>query len=175
LLNNVLDFSKIERGRKAYRREPHSLEEIVRSTARAMQYPLEQKRFALRLQIEDDIPRAQVDRDAIEQAVLNLLTNAMKYSGKSRDIELRLRSENGEAVVEVSDQGVGIEPAELTRIFERFYRVPSAENERISGTGLGLTLVQHIAEAHEGRVEVRSEPGKGSTFSLFLPLDGVAA
>jgi signal transduction histidine kinase len=174
LLNNVLDFSKIERGQKAYRRESHSLEEIVRSTARAMQYPLEQKRFALRLQIEDDIPRAQVDRDAIEQALLNLLGNAMKYSGKSRDIELRLRSEDGEAVIEVSDQGVGIEPAELSRIFERFYRVPGPENERISGTGLGLTLVQHIAEAHEGRVEVKSEPGKGSTFSLFLPLDGVA-
>lgn len=175
LLNNVLDFSKIERGQKAYRREPHSLEEIVRSTARAMQYPLEQKRFALRLEIEDDIPRAQVDRDAIEQALLNLLGNAMKYSGKSRDIELRLRSEGGEAVIEVSDRGVGIEPAELSRIFERFYRVPSPENERISGTGLGLTLVQHIAEAHGGRVKVHSEPGKGSTFSLFLPVDGVAA
>jgi signal transduction histidine kinase len=175
LLNNVLDFSKIERGQKAYRREPHSLEEIVRSTARAMQYPLEQKRFALRLQIEADIPRAQVDRDAIEQALLNLLGNAMKYSGKNRDIELRLRSEDGEAVIEVSDRGVGIEPAELTRIFERFYRVPSSENERISGTGLGLTLVQHIAEAHDGRVEVKSDPGQGSTFSLFLPLDGVAA
>jgi signal transduction histidine kinase len=175
LLNNVLDFSKIEGGQKAYRREPHSLEEIVRSTAGAMQYPLEQKRFALRLEIENDMPRAQVDRDAIEQALLNLLTNAMKYSGKNRDIELRMRSEGREAVIEVSDQGVGIEPAELSRIFERFYRVPSPENERISGTGLGLTLVQHIAQAHGGRVEVSSQPGNGSTFSLFLPLDRVVA
>jgi two-component system phosphate regulon sensor histidine kinase PhoR len=99
----------------------------------------------------------------------------MKYSGKSRDIELRLRSENGEAAIQVSDRGVGIDPAQLPRIFERFYRVPSPENEHIPGTGLGLTLVQHIAEAHDGRVEVKSEPGKGSTFSLFLPLDGVAA
>ncbi len=174
LLNNVLDFSKIERGQKAYRREPRSLEEIVRFTAGAMQHPMEQKRFALRLEIEDDMP-AQVDRDAIEQALLNLLTNAMKYSGKSRDIELRLRSENGEAVIEVSDRGVGIEPADLTRIFERFYRVSSPENERISGTGLGLTLVQHIAAAHGGRVAVQSVPGEGSTFSLFLPLNGAEA
>lgn len=175
LLNNVLDFSKIERGQKAYRREPHSLEEIVRFSADAMQYPLEQKRFALRLDIEEDMPPAQVDRDAIEQAILNLLTNAMKYSGKSRDIELRLRSEEGDAVIEVSDRGVGIEPAELTRIFERFYRVSSPENDRISGTGLGLTLVQHIAEAHGGRVQVKSVPGEGSTFSLLLPLNGVEA
>jgi len=175
LLNNVLDFSKIERGQKAYTREPHSLEEIVRFTAGAMQYPLEQKRFALRLEIEENSPFARVDRDAIEQALLNLLTNAMKYSGKNRDIELRLRSENGEAVIEVSDRGVGMEPAELTRIFERFYRVSSPENERISGTGLGLTLVQHIAEAHDGRVAVQSVPGEGSTFSLFLPLDGATA
>jgi signal transduction histidine kinase len=175
LLNNVLDFSKIERGQKAYRRDPHSLEEILRFTAGAMQYPLEQKRFALRLEIEEDMPPARVDRDAIEQAILNLLANAMKYSGKSRDIELRLRSEEGEAVIEVSDRGVGIEPAEESRIFERFYRVSSPENDRIPGTGLGLTLVQHIAQAHDGRVTVKSVPGKGSTFSLFIPLNGAEA
>jgi len=175
LLNNVLDFSKIERGQKSYRREPHSLEEILRFTARAMQYPLEQKRFALRLEIEEDMPPAQVDRDAIEQAILNLLTNAMKYSGESRDIELRLWSEEGEVVIEVSDRGVGIEPAEESRIFERFYRVSSPENDRIPGTGLGLTLVQHIAQAHGGRVTVKSVPGEGSTFSLFIPLKGAEA
>jgi len=175
LLNNVLDFSKIERGQKAYRREPHCLEEILRFTVRAMQYPLEQKRFVLRLDIEEDMPPAQVDRDAIEQAILNLLTNAMKYSGKSRDIELRLRSAGGEAVIEVSDRGVGIEPAEESRIFERFYRVSSPENDRIPGAGLGLTLVQHIAQAHDGRVTVKSVPGMGSTFSMFIPLNGAEA
>ena len=174
-MNNVLDFSKIESGKKTYRREFQSLEEIVRFSARAMRYPLEQKRFALRLEIEEEMPPARVDRDAIEQAILNLLANAMKYSGESRHIELRLRSEDGEAVLEVSDQGVGIEPAEESRIFERFYRVSSPENDRIPGTGLGLTLVQHIAQAHDGRVTVTSVPGKGSTFSLFIPLNGAEA
>jgi anti-sigma regulatory factor (Ser/Thr protein kinase) len=175
LLNNVLDFSKIEGGKKTYRREFQSLEQLVRLTARTMRYPLEQRRFALRLEIEEDMPPARVDRDAIEQAILNLLANAMKYSGESRDIELRLRSEDGEAVIEVSDRGVGIEPAEESRIFERFYRVSSPENDRIPGTGLGLTLVQHIAQAHDGRVTVTSVPGKGSTFSLFIPLNGAEA
>jgi len=175
LLNNVLDFSKIEGGKKTYRRELESLEEIVRFTARAMQYPLEQKRFELRLEIEEDMPQARVDRDGIEQAILNLLANAMKYAGESRDIDLRLRSEDGEAVIEVTDRGVGIEPTEVPRIFERFYRVSSSGNDRIPGTGLGLTLVQHIAEAHHGRVTVKSVPGKGSTFSLFIPLNGAEA
>jgi signal transduction histidine kinase len=175
LLNNVLDFSKIEGGKKTYRRELQSLEEIVRFTVRAMQYPLEQKRFALKLDIEEDLPSAWVDRDAIEQAILNLLANAMKYSGESRDLDLRLRSEDGEAVIEVSDKGLGIEPAEVPRIFDRFYRVSTPDNDRIPGAGLGLTLVHHIAQAHGGRIVVASEPGKGSTFSLFLPLDGVEA
>jgi two-component system phosphate regulon sensor histidine kinase PhoR len=137
-----------------------------------MRYSLEQKRFVLRLEIEEDLPPARVDRDAIEQAILNLLVNAMKYSGGSRDIGLRLRSESGEAVIEVSDRGVGIEPAEEGRIFERFYRVSSQENDRIPGTGLGLTLVQHIAQAHDGRVTVESVPGQGSTFSLSIPWNG---
>ena len=172
LLNNVLDFSKIEQGTKSYRRTPQSLAEIVRFAARAMKYSFEQQRFVLRTDIEENVPPALVDRDAIEQAILNLLANAMKYSGDSRDIDLRLRSEDGTAVIEVTDQGIGIEPAEQGRIFERFYRVPSPDNARIPGTGLGLTLVQHIAEAHDGHVTVRSEPGKGSTFSLFIPLEG---
>jgi signal transduction histidine kinase len=175
LLNNVLDFSKIEGGRKTYRFEYQPLQEIVRFTARAMRYPLEQKRFVLHLDIEASVPPVLVDRDAIEQALLNLLANAMKYSGDSRDIQLRLRSENGQVVLEVADQGVGIDPTDVPRIFDRFFRVERPENDRVPGAGLGLTLVQHIAEAHGGRVAVKSEPGSGSTFSLFLPVDGARA
>ncbi len=175
LLNNVLDFSKIEQGTKSYHRTPHSLAEIVSFAARAMKYSLEQQHFVLRTDIDGDLPPALVDRDAIEQAILNLLANAMKYSGDSRDIEMRLRSDNGGAVIEVTDHGIGIEPREQARIFERFYRVPGPETDRIPGTGLGLTLVQHIAEAHGGHVTVRSEPGRGSTFSLCIPLEEAAA
>jgi signal transduction histidine kinase len=171
LLNNVLDFSQIEQGTKRYRREPHSLADVVRFATRAMKYSLEQQQFVLRIEIEEDMPPARVDRDAIEQAILNLLANAMKYSGESRSIELRLRSADGAAVIEVGDHGIGIDPAEHARIFERFYRVPGPETDRIPGTGLGLTLVQHIAQAHDGRVTVRSAPGEGSTFSLVLPVD----
>ncbi len=171
LLNNVLDFSKIEQGKKTYRFAPNSLADIVHASARAMQYPLEQQGFQLQLDVEDGMPPVRVDRDAIEQAILNLLTNAMKYSGEGRQIDLRLRKEDGRVLIEVSDHGVGIDPEQQARIFERFYRVPTPENQQVPGTGLGLTLVEHIAKAHGGRVAVKSAPTKGSTFTLDLPLE----
>jgi nitrogen-specific signal transduction histidine kinase len=170
LLNNVLDFSKIERGRREYHRKPDELAEIVHASARAMRYPLEQQQFVLNVEVEDGLPPATVDRDAIEQAILNLLANAMKYSGDSREIRLRLQWEDGRAVIEVADSGVGIEPDEQAKIFQQFYRVPSRDNEEVPGTGLGLTLVRHIAEGHGGRVTVDSAPGRGSTFAIHLPL-----
>jgi signal transduction histidine kinase len=175
LLNNVLDFSKIEQGRKAYRLDYASLAEVGRAAARAMAYPLEQHGFVLRLEIDESVPAARVDADALEQAILNLLTNAMKYSGDGREIDLRLTREGGQAIISVRDCGVGIPLHEQTRIFEKFYRVQTPENQRIPGTGLGLTLVDHIARAHEGSVRVDSTPGQGSTFSIRVPFAGAAS
>jgi signal transduction histidine kinase len=170
LLNNVLDFSKIEQGQKTYRLEPHSLGSIVRAAAKAMQYPLLQQGFDLRVHIDEHVPTMTADPDAIEQAILNLLSNAMKYSGQSRVIDLYVKRDGDRAVIAVTDRGVGIPAHEQTRIFEKFYRIAGPDRERIPGTGLGLTLVEHVARAHGGQVTVRSAPGEGSTFSLLLPL-----
>jgi signal transduction histidine kinase len=172
LLNNVLDFSKIEQGKRTYHPCPASLPEIVRTTARAMEYPLKQQGFVLDVRIDESLPQIRVDRDAIEQAVLNLLSNAMKYSGESRWIELRLRREDDYAIIQVIDKGVGIDPKDQERIFDKFYRVPTRDNQSLPGTGLGLSLVAHIAKAHGGSVRVESAPGEGSAFSIFLPLGG---
>ena len=95
----------------------------------------------------------------------------MKYSGESRQINLNLRVEQDHAVIEVADHGVGIAPQELERLTEKFYRVPSPENREVPGTGLGLALVEHMARAHGGELRVRSEVGKGSTFTIRLPLE----
>ena len=171
LLNNVLDFSKIEQGKRIYHPEKTSIYEIIQSAARAMEYPLSQQGFSLEVKTEEGLPDICVDRDAIEQAVLNLLHNAMKYSGESRNIGLSLQKKENHAVIQVVDHGIGIDPQEQQRIFDKFYRVPSSENERIVGTGLGLALVSHIVEAHLGRLEIESTLGKGSVFSIFLPLE----
>jgi signal transduction histidine kinase len=171
LLNNVLDFSKIEKGNRAYRKEAACLSEVVNAAAQATQYPFKQQGFHLNIRMEDTLPDIEIDRDAIGQAILNLLSNAMKYSGESREIDLRVQKRDGQAVIEVVDQGIGIDPVQQKRIFEKFYRVPSKENTRIGGAGLGLALVFHIVQAHGGHIEVQSIIGKGSTFSIYLPLE----
>ena len=170
LLNNVLDFSKIEQGKKLYRLEPNPLGAIVRRAARTMHYPLSQQGFDLRVSIDDRLPPVAADPDAVEQAILNLLSNAMKYSGQSRSIDLQVRRDGDCALVSVTDRGLGIPPHEQGRIFEKFYRIGGADREGIPGTGLGLTLVEHVARGHDGEVKVESVPGEGSTFSIVLPL-----
>jgi signal transduction histidine kinase len=174
LVDNVLDFSKIEQGKKIYRLRPARLEDIAGSAVRAMQFPLAQQGFKLHFSAEEDLPEIQADADAIQQAILNLLTNAMKYSGDSREIDLCLYARNADAVIEVVDRGLGLAPEEQKHIFEKFYRAPSHESQLIAGTGLGLTLVAHIAKAHHGRVEVESAPGAGSRFSIIIPIEAPA-
>jgi signal transduction histidine kinase len=177
LVDNVLDFSKIEQGKKIYRLRPTRLEDVAGSAIRAMQFPLAQEGFRLHFAVQEEMPELQADPDAIQQAILNLLTNAMKYSGDCREINLRIgvrdAARNGDAVIEVADRGLGLTPDEQKHVFEKFYRAPSHESRLIAGTGLGLTLVAHIAKAHGGRVEVESAPGAGSTFSILLPIEGV--
>jgi len=163
LLNNVLDFSKIEQGTRTYSFESLSLENVIQAAAKAMAFPMQQKGFNLQVETENDIPEVRADKDALEQAVLNLLHNAMKYSGDSREIQLKLFQKDYKVQIDVKDFGIGISDEDKTKIFGRFFRGPGSENLRIPGTGLGLTIVSHIAED--------SQPRKGSTFSITIPLE----
>jgi len=171
LLNNVLDFSKIEQGTRTYSMAITSLEEVIHAAEEAMAFPMNQKGFRLQVEVEKGIPSILADRDALEQAVLNLLHNAMKYSGESRQIHLKLRRNGNLACIDVIDHGIGIVEENRDLIFGKFFRVPGIENQKIPGTGLGLAIVSHIAQSHGGKVEVISQPGEGSTFSLILPLE----
>jgi len=171
LVDNVLDFSKIEQGRKLYHFQETSIAAVIDCAVRAARYPLGQADIELRVTAASDLPALRADADALQQAVLNLLTNAMKYSNGCRHIDLDARHDHDAVIIAVRDYGVGISEEHQPRIFERFYRVPSPENQHVPGAGLGLTLVAHIAKAHGGEVLLESQPGAGSIFSLRLPLE----
>jgi signal transduction histidine kinase len=173
LVESVLDLSRIEQGRKTYRMRTICLGEVVRSAAKTIEYPLSQLGFTLTISSDDTEPTLLADAEALEQAILNLLGNAVKYSGGARRIEMRMGSAAREAFVDVVDHGIGIPREEQGRIFEKFHRVQTEETEGIAGTGLGLALALHVVEAHHGRIDVVSAPGHGSTFSVRIPLSSV--
>jgi two-component system phosphate regulon sensor histidine kinase PhoR len=171
LVDQVLAFSKIEQSRADYRLQSMALTPIVEAAARAVEPSLAQQGFTLRRIYCGSAPTVRADADALEQAILNLLTNAMKYSSDSRDIELQLRQSGAEVFIDVLDHGIGVPVQFREKIFEKFFRAPMATGPAVPGVGLGLTLVAHVAAAHGGRVEVRNNQPKGSVFSLILPME----
>ena len=174
LVQSVLEFSRIEQGRKTYRMQATGLEDVARAAARTMEYPLAQLGFTLTIASDGTAPTFSGDPEALTQAILNLLSNAMKYSGGSRHIEMRIGTRDHEAFVDVVDHGIGIPRDDQSRIFERFHRVQTAETAGIAGAGLGLALALHAVEAHRGRIAVVSDVGRGSTFSVCIPLPAEA-
>jgi signal transduction histidine kinase len=170
LIDNVLDFSRIEGGRRRYDRAPTAVEPLLRETLEAFAYPLAQHGFKVELSVAADLPEVEVDREAIGQAVANLIDNAIKYSGDDRALSVESRVEDGELLIAVVDRGIGIPAGEQARIFEKFYRVGRSDTQGRRGSGVGLALVRHIVEAHGGRVTVESAPGAGSRFTVRLPL-----
>ncbi len=173
LIENILDFSKIESGRKSYRFAEASLRETVESVLASLGPALEAGGFVVRFQeLGGPLPPVRMDAEAVSQAVQNLVDNAVKYSRDAREIGVRLEREGMEALVSVTDRGIGIPAGEQKKIFERFHRVGSSLVHDVKGAGLGLSIVRHVVEAHGGRVEVESETDRGSTFRLRLPIAG---
>ena len=172
LIDNVLDFSRIESGRRRYERVPTAVEPLVRDTLEAFAYPLEQQGFKVEVTIAADLPEVPMDAEAIGQALANLIDNAIKYAGPERVVTIDAHREGERLALAVTDRGLGIPPAEHARIFEKFYRVGRSETQGRRGSGVGLALVRHVVEAHGGTVTVRSAAGEGSCFTLWLPLGG---
>jgi signal transduction histidine kinase len=173
LINNILDFSRIEAGRKEYEFKETNLSELVCSTLDSYRFQIEQNGFAFEENIDRDIPPVNVDREAIARSLLNLLNNALKYSKDQKYIGVWLYRSNGSVKLEVRDRGIGIPSGEQDKIFEKFYRCGDPLVHNIKGSGLGLSLVRHIARAHGGDVQVESAPERGSTFTIELPLNCV--
>jgi signal transduction histidine kinase len=172
LINNVLDFSRIDMGRKEFKFRKDSLSNVVRETLDSYRYHLEKKGFSVNGQIDRNLPEIIFDAEAIASILVNLLSNAMKFSPDVKEVTVRLFMRDRWAVLQIEDKGIGIARQEQAKIFKRFYRVKQNADTQTQGSGLGLTLVKHITEAHGGMVEVESEPGKGSVFSILLPLSG---
>jgi signal transduction histidine kinase len=170
LINNILDFSRIEAGAKEYDFRETDIAELVRNTLDSYRYQIEQQGFALEEHIDPGIPAVKVDREAIARALVNLVNNALKYSDNEKFLGVRLYREQSVLKLEVSDRGIGIDRNEQSRIFDKFYRTCDPLVHNTKGSGLGLSLVRHITRAHGGDVEVESTPGRGSKFTLSLPL-----
>jgi signal transduction histidine kinase len=175
LINNILDFSRIEAGRKEYEFRETDICELVHNTLESYRDQIQQQGFAFEEQIAPDIPKVRVDREAIARSVVNLVNNALKYSAHDKFIAVKLYRTNGSVKLEVSDRGIGIARNEQTKIFEKFYRAGDPLVHNTKGSGLGLSLVRHIAEAHGGNIDVESTLGKGSKFTLWLPINGAPA
>jgi signal transduction histidine kinase len=170
LIENILDFSRMEAGLRPYRMEPADLSESVSKVLSRMETQFSQGHFVVTPKIEPDLPRILADEGAAEQAIENLIANAMKYSGDNKHIEIEARRANGHIVVSVTDHGIGISRREQGRIFRKFYRVQRELGGGPQGTGLGLAIVDHTMRGHGGYVRVESEPDQGSTFSLYFPI-----
>jgi signal transduction histidine kinase/tetratricopeptide (TPR) repeat protein len=171
LIENLLAFARIERGMEQYHFEYEDPAIVVRMAVESFRPHAEAQGFRLDLDIVEPLPDMRLDADAIVQVVLNLLSNAVKYSDAMKDICVRVYCDGSQVAVEVTDCGIGIDVAEVPKIFDDFYRVDQRLNtQKQGGMGLGLTLVRHIVRAHGGRVSVHSEVGKGSTFVVTLPI-----
>ena len=170
MINNVLDFSRIDMGRKEFDFKQDNLSEVIRNTLESYSYHLEKKGFSVQAEIAADLPEIYFDPEAIASVLVNLLSNAIKFSPDKKEVIVRLFKQDGKAVLQVEDRGIGISPEEISRIFIRFFRSKSEVVSETRGSGLGLTLAKHISEAHGGRIKVDSEPGKGSLFSVILPI-----
>ena len=170
LINNVLDFSRIEKGRKEFDFKKGNLGKVVKDTLESYRYHLEKKGFAIQSDIATGLPQMNFDGEAIASVLINLLSNAMKFSPGKKEVSVKLFRDDGNALIQVTDKGIGISPKEISKIFQRFYQSKNKIVSETQGSGLGLTLIKHITEAHGGSIQLESEPGKGSTFSVILPI-----
>jgi signal transduction histidine kinase len=170
MIDNILDFSKIEAGRKTYVFKHSNMAEVIENVLSSYRYQIINSGFTVQTNIPPRLPPVLIDQDAMAQAISNLLDNAIKYSSKVKQISITTEPLEADLSIEIADHGIGIPRAEQTKIFEKFYRVGNGLVHDVKGSGLGLSLVKHIIEAHHGTITVESDVGKGSRFTIRLPL-----
>jgi two-component system phosphate regulon sensor histidine kinase PhoR len=169
LINNILNFSRIESGRKEYKFVSVDINQITKKVLDTYRHHIEQEGFILNIEMDTDIPLIQADEEAVSEALINLIDNAVKYSQVDKEITIRTGLSDNFVFLEVQDNGIGIEQKHQEVIFDKFFRISSALVHDTKGSGLGLSLVKHIMISHNGDIHVNSEIGKGSRFGLLFP------
>jgi two-component system phosphate regulon sensor histidine kinase PhoR len=172
IVGDLLSLSRLESEEHALAFEPLDVNELVGIVVGDLRDLAESRRQTVTVEVPEESPHVDADSQALGMAVSNLLSNALQYSPEGEAVALTVREVDDEVRIEVADRGPGIPAHEQERIFERFYRVDKARSRKLGGTGLGLAIVRHVMAAHQGRVELRSTPGVGSSFCLVLPLSG---
>lgn len=171
LIDNILDFAKMEEGKKEFEFKMVDMGSLLEEVVSTIQQQVRHEGFTIEVEFDKSLPSIKADRAAIIQAITNLIDNGIKYSAGSKKVYVRGFTENRYLIITVLDFGVGIKPEEIDKVFDRFYRGGNELTRTVKGSGLGLTLVKQIVQAHHGTVHVESEPGQGSTFSIRLPLE----
>ncbi len=170
LVNDILDVCYIEEGGYETQIEPLNLSEILNRTIEVVQPQAQDKNISLQITIEDNLPLINGNKSSIEAMFLNLVMNAIKYTLSGGQVSAGLRKDAEYLELKVSDTGIGIEDKDILRIFDKFYRERSERTKHIGGTGLGLSIVKGVVDAHRGSIYVESEVGKGTTFTVLLPI-----
>jgi two-component system, OmpR family, phosphate regulon sensor histidine kinase PhoR len=169
LINELLNVARMEAGHCQLEQAPLSLGEILTDLLGFLEAKASEQKVALHLALPPDLPLIQADRRSMEEVFMNLLSNAINYSPNGGEVRVSAVSRGDYLEVLVSDTGVGIDPEEVPKIFDKFYRAKHPQTRQVIGTGLGLAIVKNIVEAHRGSVQVESQPGVGTTFRVVLP------
>ena len=171
IVNRILTFSRIESNKRKYVFAYNDLNEVVESSSQSFCHSVENSGFTCSFIPEKNLPLIQVDKEAITDALVNLVDNAIKYSAESKEIVIRTGRSENYVFVEVEDHGIGISEKNQKYIFDKFYRVSETNlANKVKGSGLGLAIVKHIMDAHTGKIYVKSTPGAGSLFRLSFPI-----
>jgi signal transduction histidine kinase len=169
LINDLLDIARIESGRIEMKFDAENIKDIVENVADLLSPQIKQKQIELILDIPDSLPKIYIDHSQIERVFINLVGNALKFTPEKGKITVRAKETDEKIQIDVQDTGIGIPQDAKEKIFSEFYRVDNTINQSLKGSGLGLTLVKYIVEAHQGKIWVESQPDKGSCFSFTLP------